>query len=39
MGIPGSVEVHDLALVFPDEAWQEPVFPDEAWQEPVFPEE
>ena len=29
VGIPGSVRVHDLALVFPDEVWREPVSPKE----------
>ena len=30
-GIPGSVKVHDLALVLPDEVWREPVFLEEWW--------
>ena len=30
-GIPGSVRVHDLALVLPDEVWHEPVSPKEWW--------
>ena len=32
-GTPGSVKVHDLALVFPDEVWREPVSPKEQWLE------
>ena len=31
-GIPGSVKVRDLALVFPDEeSWRELSFPKERW--------
>ena len=30
-GIPGSVRVRDLVLVFPDEVWHEPVFSEELW--------
>ena len=30
-GIPSSVRVRDLALVFPDEVWHEPVVPEERW--------
>ena len=31
-GKPGSVKVHDLALVFPDEeSWRELSFPKERW--------